>query len=86
MIKVIKFYADWCGPCRVYAKTFGKVSEELKDKYEFVNINVEKDTTGLAAEYKVNGIPTTVVIDGDNVKSESGRMDEKKLKAFIGSE
>jgi thioredoxin 1 len=86
MIKVIKFYADWCGPCRVYAKTFDKVSEELKDKYEFVNINVEKDTTGLAAEYKVNGIPTTVVIDGDKVKSESGRMDEKRLKAFIGSE
>ena len=86
MIKVIKFYADWCGPCRVYAKTFDKVSEELKDKYDFVNIYVETDTTGLAAEYKVNGIPTTVVIDGDKVKSESGRMDEKRLKAFIGSE
>ena len=86
MIKVIKFYADWCGPCRVYAKTFDKVSEELKDKYDFVNINVETDTTGLAAEYKVTGIPTTVVIDGDKVKSESGRMDEKRLKAFIGSE
>jgi thioredoxin 1 len=86
MKKVIKFYADWCGPCKVYAKTFDKVSEELKDEYDFVNINVEKDTTGLAAEYKVNGIPTTVVIDGDKVKSESGRMDEKRLKAFIGSE
>jgi len=86
MKKVIKFYADWCGPCRVYAKTFDKVSEELKDGYEFVNINIEKDTTGLSAEYKVNSIPTTVIIDGDNVKSESGRMDEKKLKAFIGSE
>jgi len=86
MIKVIKFYADWCGPCRVYAKTFDKVSEELKDEYEFVNINIENDTTGLSAKFKVNGIPTTVIIDGDNVKSESGRMDEKKLKAFIGSE
>ena len=60
--KVIKFYADWCGPCKVYAKTFDKVAEELKDKVEFVNVNIETDTTGLAAEYKVKSIPFTVVL------------------------
>ena len=86
MIKVIKFYADWCGPCRVYAKTFDKVSEELKDNVEFVNINVEKDTTGLAAQYKVASIPMTVVIkDGvENIKA--GRLNEDQLKSFILSE
>lgn len=83
MIKVIKFYADWCGPCRVYAKTFDKVSEELKEQYEFVNVNVEKDTTGLAAEYKVAGIPMTVVIKDGVSRSQTGRMDEKTLKNFI---
>ena len=34
MIKVVKFYADWCGPCRIYAKTFDKVTEELKDSMD----------------------------------------------------
>ena len=86
MTKVIKFYADWCGPCRVYAKTFDKVSEELKENAEFVNINVEKDTTGLAAKYKVTSIPMTVIIkDGvENVKS--GRLSEDQLKTLIVSE
>ncbi len=86
MTKVIKFYADWCGPCRVYAKTFDKVSEELKENVEFVNINVEKDTTGLAAKYKVTSIPMTVIIkDGvENVKS--GRLSEDQLKTLIVSE
>jgi thiol-disulfide isomerase/thioredoxin len=86
MTKVIKFYADWCGPCRVYAKTFDKVSEELKDNVEFVNINVEKDTTGLAAQYKVASIPMTVIIkDGvENIKS--GRLNEEQLKSLILSE
>jgi thiol-disulfide isomerase/thioredoxin len=83
MTKVIKFYASWCGPCRVYAKTFDKVSEELKDEVEFLNINVEDDTTGLAGEYKVTGIPMTVVIKGDNVTTKTGRLDESTLKAFI---
>lgn len=83
MIKVIKFYADWCGPCRVYAKTFDKVSEELKDEVEFENVNIEKDTTGLAAQYKVTGIPMTVVIKDGVAKSQTGRMDESTLKTFI---
>jgi len=86
MTKVIKFYADWCGPCRVYAKTFDKVSEELKDEVEFVNVNVEKDTTGLAAQYKVTGIPMTVVVKDGAEKSKTGRMDENSLKNFILSE
>lgn len=86
MTKVIKFYASWCGPCRVYAKTFDKVSEELKDEVEFVNINVENDTTGLAGEYKVTGIPMTVVIKGDEVVKKTGRLDEKALKELILSE
>ena len=86
MTKVIKFYADWCGPCRVYAKTFDKVSEELKEEVEFVNVNVEKDTTGLAAQYKVASIPMTVIIkDGvENIKS--GRLNEDQLKSLILSE
>jgi thioredoxin len=86
MIKVIKFYADWCGPCRIYAKTFDKVSEELKEQVEFVNINVEKDTTGLAAQYKVTGIPMTVVIKDGKESKKSGRMDEEALKNFILNE
>lgn len=86
MIKVIKFYADWCGPCRVYAKTFDKVSEELKDQVEFTNVNIEKDTTGLAAEYKVTGIPMTVVVKDGETREKTGRMDESTLKNFIFNE
>jgi thioredoxin-like negative regulator of GroEL len=86
MTKVIKFYADWCGPCRIYAKTFDKISEELKEQVEFVNVNVEKDTTGLAGQYKVTGIPMTVVIKDGQEKSKTGRMDEETLKNFILNE
>ena len=83
MKKVIKFYADWCGPCKLYAPIFDKVSQELKDEAEFVNVNIEKDTTGLAAEYKVGSIPTTILIDGENQQTKVGRLEEDVLKEFI---
>jgi len=83
MTKVIKFYADWCGPCRVYAKTFEEVSEQLKDQAKFLNINIEKDDTGLTKKYEVQSIPTTVIIKEGNTKIYKGRMDSKSLKSVI---
>ncbi len=82
--KVIKFYADWCGPCKGYAKTFDKVAKELNDKAEFLNINVESDTTGLAAKYKVRSIPFTVVVqEGKEDQSRTGQLNELELKELI---
>lgn len=86
MKKVIKFYADWCGPCKLYAPIFERVSQELKDEAEFINVNIEKDTTGLAAEYKVGSIPTTILVNGENKQTKVGRLEEDVLKEFILSE
>lgn len=83
--KVIKFWASWCGPCSVYAPAFEKVKQELQsEQIEFVEINVEQDPEGLAGEYKVRGIPHTVVLEqGVELRSKSGRLGEEELKEFI---
>ena len=81
-MKVIKFYADWCGPCKSYAPIFEKVVNELGVEYK--NIDVDNDTTGLAAKYKVRSIPLTVFVneDGSELK-ETGILSEDKLKQLI---
>ena len=82
MVKAIKFYADWCGPCKMYSKVWDKVAEEVEGA-EFVEIDVDKDTTGLAAEYKVRSIPYTVIIkEGEEVK-KTGLLQEQELKNLI---
>jgi len=86
MTKVIKFYANWCGPCKVYGKTFDKVEKNINELYksvEFLNVDIEKDTSGLAAKYKVGSIPFTVVEKDGLVKTHTGRMNEDKLNSFI---
>jgi thioredoxin 1 len=82
--QVIKFYADWCNPCSVYAPTFDRVKQDLQDIIEFKEVNVEQDTENLSGEYKVKGIPMTIlVVDGQVEKTYSGKMSEEQLKEFI---
>ncbi len=82
--QVIKFYADWCNPCKMYGPTFDRVKQDLQDIIEFTEVNIEQDTDNLSGEYKVKGIPHTVLLENGKVKkSQSGRMEEEQLKEFI---
>jgi thioredoxin 1 len=81
-MKVLKFYADWCGPCKAYAPIFESAAKSLNFEYE--NINVDKDTTGLAAEHKVQSIPTTVFIKEDGtIEKKVGLLQESQIKEII---
>jgi thioredoxin 1 len=42
MVKAIKFYATWCGPCKVYSKTWDKVAQELSGEAEFIEVNIDR--------------------------------------------
>ena len=82
--QVIKFYANWCGPCKMYGPTFDRVKQDLQDIIEFTEVNVENDEENLSGEYKVKGIPHTVLLEnGEIKKSQSGKMGELQLREFI---
>ncbi len=85
MTQVIRFHAEWCGPCRAYAPTWNKVvSEHTEPEVEFLEINVDKDVSGLAAEYKIMSLPTTVVVkEGKIVAKKTGGLSENELKVLI---
>ncbi len=54
---VVKFYADWCGTCRLFAPKFKKMAElpEFQD-IVFVEINAEKNPLARKMA-QVNNLP-----------------------------
>jgi thioredoxin 1 len=82
--KLIKFYASWCGPCKIYAKTWDKVVPTYQDQLDIINVDIDKDTSGSAAKYKIATVPTTVLVreDGSVIK-KTGRLGKNELTELI---
>ena len=82
--KIIKFYATWCGPCKIYAKTWDKIIPSYEDQLTVENVDIDKDTAGLAAHYKIHTIPTTILVREDgSVLRKTGRLSADELTELI---
>lgn len=83
MKKVIKFWAPWCGPCRMYAPTFDKVAEKYNGQVESINVNVDEDQD-LARKYNVRSIPHTVLVKQDGTEiAKTGMLSETQLEELF---
>lgn len=83
MIKLIDFYADWCGPCKVMKPIFDELKPEYEGKVEFEKIDVEADSAK-AAQFGVMSIPTFVILKDDKeVARRMGAMPKETLKGWI---
>jgi len=83
MKKVIKFYGDWCGPCRLYAPTFDKIAEKYDGQVEFINVNVDEDQE-TASKFKVRNIPFTVLVKEDGTEiPKVGMLSENDLEELV---
>lgn len=67
-IKVNKFSAEWCRPCKVMGKTFDKIKEltEFND-VEFNEYDVDDDSSAdLVQKFQIRNIPTIIICDENN--------------------
>ena len=67
--KVLKFGAEWCGPCRVLNKNLEKFTDCKVIKYDVDDVDEE-----LLEKFKIRNIPVTVLVD-DN---------EKEIQRWVG--
>jgi len=58
-IVLIDFWAEWCGPCKMFAPIFEEVSEKYPDVV-FAKVNTEEEQE-LAAMFQIRSIPTLMI-------------------------
>ncbi len=89
-VAVVKFYATWCQPCKVYAPIFEQASQDTevtvgnkKIQIKYISIDIDKFSK-VAAYCKVGPIPTTLFYKNGVLKETvRGRMTLDVLKNKI---
>jgi len=75
MIQVKKFYADWCGPCKMLTPIMEQVKGNFSD-IDFQNIDIESQYE-IAQKYYVRSVPTVIIEkDGEEIHRFAGLQSE----------
>ena len=80
---VIDFFAEWCGPCKMFVPIFESVAEDYEDKVKFVKVNIDQSPE-IAEKYFVMSIPTLKFIENEEVKGTFvGAMSPDELEEWV---
>ena len=79
---LIDFWADWCGPCKMFAPVYDKSSGKHEDLV-FAKVDTEAQPE-LAAAFQIQSIPTLMIVrDKVAVFSQAGALPETALEDVI---
>lgn len=63
-MKVLKFWAERCWPCKAYKPHFKEFVSQVNVAYEEIDVDAQQDIT---KQYNISSIPCTIFIKDDIV-------------------
>ncbi len=79
---LIDFWAEWCGPCRMFGPIYEQVSEEYPGVV-FAKVDTE-DQPELAATFNIRSIPTLMIFrDQIGIFSQPGALPDQALRSVV---
>ena len=84
MIKVIDFYADWCGPCQRIKPLLQEIESE-RDDVNIEYVDIEADMSRAEAN-NVTSLPTIIFEkEGEEIGRLNGACSKQAILSMINS-
>lgn len=77
-MRILKFYAQWCAPCKKLAKDLDNENLQVKS----IDIEQEED---MVDEYGIRSVPTTIILDDNDkeIKRWVGTFNVKEIHNYL---
>ncbi len=80
---LVDFWAEWCGPCKMFEPTFNDLAAEYDGRAKFGKVNIDENQ-GLAAEFDIRAVPTLLLFKAGDVQEQFvGAKSKRDLKEAI---
>jgi len=77
-LKLVDFWASWCGPCKMLAPVLDEIASETSE-FEIIKVEVDENPE-LAAQYEVMSVPTLFIMkDGQIVDQMQGFQPKENI-------
>ena len=82
---LLKFWANWCNPCKKMNPILEKISIDYEGKIQIFSINVENNQI-TTTKFNIRSIPSLLFFFNKNlVHQHSGFLNDMKIKELIKS-
>ena len=67
---LVDFWAEWCGPCKMFAPTIEELATEYKGRAKIAKLNVDQNPA-VAEKFGIRGIPTVILFYGGAIAEQA---------------
>ena len=82
-VKLVDFWATWCGPCKMIAPVLEELAQDFDGKADILKLDVDENPN-TAAKFEVMSIPTLIVFkDEEPVDKVVGFQPKENLAEVL---